>query len=59
MSYSIELRERVVKLVIKGNSRRSASNLFEVHYNTVKSWVKLYPVEGRLRAQSSGGIKTL
>lgn len=57
MSYSVDLRERVVKFVMKGNSRRQASNLFEVHYNTVKSWVKLYQAEGRLWPNPATGLK--
>ena len=59
MSYSVDWRERVVKLVKKGNSRRPASNVFEVHYNnTVKSWVKLYQAEGRLWPNPAAGLKT-
>ena len=33
---------------MKGNRRLSASNLVEVHYNSVTSWVRIYPTEGRL-----------
>ncbi|BAP56963.1 transposase [Thioploca ingrica] len=57
MSYSVDLRERVVKFVMKGNSRRQASNLFEVHYNTVKSWVRIYQAEGRITPSQSAGLK--
>jgi len=57
MSYSVDLRKRVVKFVMKGNSRLSASNLFEVHYNTVKSWVRIYQEEGRLTPGQAFGLK--
>jgi transposase len=48
MSYSLELRERVVSFVEKGNSRKSASEVFSVHYNTVKAWVKQFRERGCL-----------
>jgi len=57
MSYRVDLRKRVVKFVMKGNSRLSASNLFEVHYNTVKSWVRIYQTEGRLTPGQTAKLK--
>ena len=57
MNYRVDLRKRVVKFVRKGNSRRQASNLFEVHYNTVKSWVKIYQEESRLTPSQAVGLK--
>ncbi len=57
MSYRIDLRKRVVKFVMAGNSRSSASKIFEVHYNTVKSWVKIYREEGRLTPNQAVALK--
>jgi len=49
MSYHIDLRERVVKFVVEyGNSRQLASETFQVHYNTVKIWVKTWKEKGNL-----------
>jgi len=39
MNYHLDLRERVINWVLNGNSRLSASQVFKVHYNTVKAWV--------------------
>jgi transposase len=52
MSYPLELRERVVSFVEKGNSRKSASEVFAVHYNTVKAWVKQFRERGCLAPKS-------
>jgi len=43
MSYSKDLRKSVINYVIeKNNSMRNASQIFGVHYNTVKDWVKRF-----------------
>lgn len=57
MSYRIDLRSRVVSLVMKGTRRRQASNRFEVHYNPVKSWVRIDPIEARLTPGQTGKLK--
>lgn len=49
MSYSVDLRTRVINWVLSGNSRSSASEVFEVHYNTVKAWVKKSKESGECR----------
>jgi transposase len=36
----MDLRERVINWVRSGKSRLSASQVFEVHYQTVKAWLK-------------------
>ena len=40
MSYSLDLRERVINWVRSGKSGLNASQVFEVHYQTVKAWLK-------------------
>jgi transposase len=47
MSYSMDLRERVINWVRSGTSRLSASQVFEVHYQTVKAWLKTYKDTGK------------
>ena len=49
MSYSQDLRKRAVKFVMEqNNSMRSASKIFDIHYNTVKEWVKIFKETGEL-----------
>ncbi len=52
MSYSVDLRVRVINWVLSGKSRRTASKVFEVHYNTVKVWVKKYKETGECIPQT-------
>lgn len=40
MNYSEDLRKRVVKFVIEENNSKK-SKVFDIHYSTVKEWVKL------------------
>ena len=56
MNYSKDLRKRVVKFVIeKNNSRRKASKVFDIHYNTVKEWVKIFKETGELSPKPMRG----
>ena len=49
MCYSENLRTSVINYVIeKKKSMRSASKIFNVHYNTVKDWVKKFKETGEL-----------
>lgn len=49
MSYSKELRKRVVEFVIEeNNSMRKTSKIFGIHYSTVKEWVKIFKETGEL-----------
>jgi transposase len=57
MSYRIDLRKRVVKFVMARNSRLPASKSFEVHYNTVNSWVRIDQTEGRLTPGQAAPLK--
>jgi transposase len=40
MTYSLDLRKRVVSFVEKGGTRKAASDRFQVHYDTVRGWLK-------------------
>ena len=53
--YSQDLRERVVRAVEDGLSRRRAAALFAVAVSTVIEWVAAWRAEGRLRAKPMGG----
>ena len=51
MSYHLDLRHRVINCVLNGNRRRSASEIFDVHYNTVKTWVTKFKETGECLPQ--------
>ena len=42
MNYSMDLRTRVINWVKDGHTRKSASEVFKVHYQTVKTWVSRF-----------------
>lgn len=44
--YSIDLRERVIKYIESGKSKKAASILFKLNPKTVYNWYNRYKVEG-------------
>jgi transposase len=56
--YSTDLRERVVKAVDGGLSRRQAASLFGVAISTVIEWVRAWRESGSLAAKPMGGDRT-
>lgn len=55
MSYSVDLRERVVSYVEPGNSRIAAAKFFKVGERTVQRWVILKHETGTLSPKPHGG----
>ena len=55
MSYSLDLRERVVTHVESGSSRVSAAKFFNVGERTVRRWLGLKKETGGLSPRSHGG----
>jgi transposase len=53
--YSRDLRERVVRSVEGGLSRRRAASVFGVGIATVIDWVRVWRESGRLSARAMGG----
>ena len=53
--YSTDLRERVVRAVEGGISRRAAARLFEVSPSTAISWVRLWRESGAVSSRGVGG----
>jgi transposase len=53
--YARDLRERVVRAVEGGLSRRRAAVVFEVGIATVIEWVAVWRSEGRVDAKAMGG----
>ena len=49
MNYSKDLRKCAIDFVIeKKNSMRSASKIFDIHYNTMKEWIKIFKETGEV-----------
>lgn len=55
MSYSIDLRTRVVSYVESGGSRLSASRIFKVSERTVRNWINLQRETGSVLCRPHGG----
>lgn len=53
--YSVDLRERVVRAVDGGLSRREAARLFRVAVSTVVEWVRVWRETGSVLAKPMGG----
>jgi putative transposase len=53
--YSRDLRERVVRAVEGGLSRRQAAMVFELAASTVVEWVRVWRESGSLNAKPMGG----
>jgi len=56
--YSRDLRERVVRAVEDGLSRRRAAAVFGVGVATVIAWVAVWRASGRLAARPMGGDRS-
>ena len=54
-AYSRDLRERVVRAVEGGLSRRRAASVFGVGIATVINWVRVWRDSGRITAKPMGG----
>jgi putative transposase len=53
MSYSVDLRKRVLKYVEENNNMFEASIVFDINYNTVRNWYKAYTEENRLEPKEA------
>jgi putative transposase len=53
--YSRDLRERVVRAVQGGLSRRQAAAVFDLAVSTVVEWVRVWRESGSLNAKPMGG----
>ena len=56
MSYSLDLREKVVKRVEKMNNMLEVSREFEIGYETVRKWMRAYREENRLAPKEADGV---
>ena len=51
MAYSIDLRETVIKYIMRGNSLRKAREIFKVSLNTIQGWKRLKKRPGVYRKE--------
>ena len=56
--YSIDLREKVIEYIKKGNSQKSASQIFGIHKNRINRWCIRYKLEGILAPKIRIGYKS-
>jgi transposase len=56
--YSNDLRKKVITYLSKGKTQKEASEVFEVHRNTVSRWNKRYRQEGTYAARQRLGYKS-
>ena len=55
--YSLDLREKVIKFLISGNSQRSASQVFNISKTTVSTWFVRYKTDGNYAAKKRLGAQ--
>jgi transposase len=53
MNDSVDLRQRVINWVLDGHTRKNASEVFKVHYQTVNTWVSRYLKTGECASQKA------
>ena len=56
--YSQDLRKKVISYLSKGKTQKEASEVFEIHRNTVSRWNKRYRQEGSYSARKRLGYKS-
>jgi transposase len=57
MSYSLDLRERVILYVLSGHTKSSASDVFNIGISTVRRWILLKEKTGNLSPLPHGVSK--
>ncbi len=56
--YSLDLREKVINYIKNGNSQKSATEVFNLHRNTVNRWIMRYKKEGHYNERQRPGFKS-
>jgi transposase len=56
--YSKDLRQKVITYIEKGNSQKSASEVFSIHRNTINRWWLRYKESGIILAKPRHGLKS-
>lgn len=57
MSYSLDLREKVILYVLSGHTKLSASDVFNIGISTVRRWILLKEKTGNLSPLPHGVSK--
>ncbi len=53
MSYSVDLRKKVLEFIERTKNMLEASRVFGINYNTVRKWFKAYEEEGRIEPKEA------
>lgn len=53
MSYSIDLRKKVIVFIERTGNMREASRVFGINYNTVRKWYSVYKEENRIEPKEA------
>jgi transposase len=56
--YSLDLRERVIKFIKRGNSQVLAAQVFSLNLSTVNKWYMRYRKEGNFLPRKRPGAKS-
>jgi len=56
-AYNIDLRKKVIKYIIEGNSQKAVSEIFDLNKVTVNRWWLRYKREGDVSARKNLGSK--
>ena len=56
--YGIDLREKVIKYIIAGNTQQEATRIFGLNKATVNRWYMRYRKEGHYRARRRNGLRS-
>lgn len=56
--YSLDLRERVIKFIIAGNTQTIAAKVFTLNLSTVSRWYLRYRKEGNCNPRKRPGAKS-
>ena len=51
MSYSVDLRKKVVEFIERNRNMLEASRVFVINYNTVRKWFIVYKEDNRMEAK--------
>ena len=56
--YSLDLREKVIKFIMAGNSQTEAAKIFSLNLSTVNRWYLRYRKEGNCNPRKRPGAKS-
>ena len=55
--YSVDLRKKVIEYLEQGHSQKQASEVFNIHRNTISQWWNRHKKEGTIEPKKRPGAK--